>query len=69
MSTSTPMISHMSIFIFSYFLLNTGLNVRLPPGMAVASVLAGTAGIFVYLAIDWSLTRRTGASSGPPQNG
>jgi hypothetical protein len=61
MSTSAPMISHMSIFIFSYFLLNTGLNVRLPPGMAITSVLAGTAGIVVYLAVDWSLSRRKAA--------
>lgn len=58
MSTSAPIVSHMSIFIFSYFLLNTGLNVRLPPGMAIASVLAGTVGIFVYLAVDWSISRR-----------
>jgi hypothetical protein len=58
MTDSEPMISRMSIFIFSYFLVNAGVSNRLPPAMALTCVLFGTIGFVAYFAFEWSASIR-----------
>jgi hypothetical protein len=58
MNASAPVISHMSIFIFSYFLVHAGVSNCLPPESAVNCVLIGTLGFISYFAFEWSAYRR-----------
>lgn len=52
------MISHMSIFILSYFLVHTGVSGRMPPPIALDFVLAGTIGFIAYVMFEWSSNER-----------
>lgn len=62
MNGSAPMISNMSTFIFSYFLVHAGVSNRLPPETAVNCVLIGTIGFIAYFAFEWSASLRNTAS-------
>lgn len=61
MNAPAPLISNMSVFIFSYFLVNAGVSNRLPPNSAVNCVLIGTVGFIAYFAFEWTAHLRTNA--------
>ena len=58
MNSAAPMISHMSIFILSYFLVHTAVSGRMPPALAIDFVLAGTIGFIAYVMFEWSATQQ-----------
>ncbi|HTI49991.1 MAG TPA: hypothetical protein VL475_03530 [Planctomycetaceae bacterium] len=63
MQATPRLVSRMSIFILSYVLLMAGLQsqTHLHEFWGVADLLAGTAGIVLYFALDWSATSRASA--------
>jgi hypothetical protein len=60
MNTPPALISRMSIFILSFFLVHTGVAIhRLPPPFAVNCVLVGTVGFIAYFGLEFAAFQRS----------